>query len=162
MSLVGLIDSTLLQPEAEDPRYVNSPFRNLKPLHAKQKGKRFEMIVADVYKKLGHGVRKAENTDHDRIVDGYKNEIKGATLVKGKQIFSFLQIRPDQDYEKMTFAMFYPDDLVMMEMNKAQIKKCIADGIFKKQHGGNKANSGTFCYYGNKETLTELGAIEIR
>lgn len=162
MSLVSLIDPTLLQPEAEDPRYVNSPFRNLKPLAAKQKGKRFEMIVADVYKKLGYAVRKAENTDHDRIICSMKTEIKGATLVKGKEVFSFLQIRPSQDYEAMTFAMFYPDDLVLMEMNKEQIKQCVAKGIFKKQHGGNKAESGTFCYYGNKESLTELGAIEVR
>ena len=45
---IDLIDPKLLTEEAEDERYINSPFRNLKNLHAKQKGKRYEEITEQV------------------------------------------------------------------------------------------------------------------
>ena len=128
----------------------------------KQKGKRYELITADVYSKLGYKVTKPENTDHDRIINDIKVEVKGSTLNKGKDFFSFLQIRPAQDYAKVAFAMFYPQELVIMELTKDQVKQAIKDGHMKKQHGGNKAESGTFCYYGNRETLAALGAIELK
>lgn len=158
--LVDLIDDSLLEPEQPDPRYENSPFRFIKPMHAKQKGKRFEKITECVCKKKGLKVQKPESSDHDRIINNEKCEIKGATLVKGKEVFSFLQIRPDQDYDKMLFSMFYPDDLVILQMTKKQVIKLVDNGTFKKQHGGNKAESGTYCYYGNRETLLTLGAKE--
>ena len=112
--------------------------------------------------KLGYTVQKAENSDHDRIINGVKVEIKGSTLAKNKKNFSFLQIRPDQDYHLMMFAMFYPNELVLMEMEKEQVIKNVELGIFKKQHGGKKADSGQFCYYGNKETLLTLGATFVK
>ena len=43
-----------------------------------------------------------------------------------------------------------------------QLQQAIKDGKMKKQHGGNKAESGTFCYYGNRETLAALGAVELK
>jgi hypothetical protein len=57
--------------------------------------------------------------------------------------------------------MFYPHQLVIMEMTKDQVVKQIDAGVFKKQHGGNKAESRTFLYYGNRETLIALGASVI-
>jgi hypothetical protein len=158
---IDLIDPKLLTEEAEDQRYVNSPFRNLKNLHAKQKGKRYEAITEQVLKKMGKSVGKPKNTDHDRIVNGKKIEIKGSTLNKNTENFSFLQIRPDQDYDLMYFSMFYPNEFVIMSMDKDTILKNIQKGIFKKQHGGNKADSGTYLYYGNKETLARIGAVDV-
>jgi hypothetical protein len=148
----------LLEAESEDSRYANSPFRHLKQMHAKQKGKRYEKITECVIRKLGHTVSKPTNTDHDRIIDGLKVEIKGSTLNKNTEHFSFLQIRPSQDYDKMYFSMFYPDKLVIVEMNKDKIIENIKLRNFKKQHGGNKADSGTYLYYGNLESLTNIGA----
>ena len=127
-------------------------------MHAKQKGKRYEEITECVVRKLGHIVSKPINTDHDRIIDGFKVEIKGSTLNKNTDNFSFLQIRPDQDYDKLYFTMCYPNELVIMEMSKEQVLKNIQNGIFKKQHGGNKAESRTYLYYGNRESLSNIGA----
>ena len=86
-----------------------------------------------------------------------KHEIKGSTLAKGTSNFSFLQIRTSQDYDKLLFAMFYPEELVIMQMKKKDVMSNIQSGVFKKQHGGNKGDSGTYCYYGNKETLLLIG-----
>lgn len=160
-NLIDLIDEELLAEEEMDERYIDSPFYFLKGMHAKQKGKRYEKITECVLQKLGYEVSKPTSTEYDRIVDGQRCEIKGSTLNKGKDVFSFLQIRPDQEYDAMIFTMCYPQELVMMEMTKKQILANIKNGTFKKQHGGNKAESRTFMYYGNKETLAELGAVII-
>lgn len=160
--MIELIDAELLVEEKLDERYVNSPFKHLKNIPAKQKGSRFEKIVSNVLTKVGHTIQKAENSDHDRIINGVKTEIKGATLVKKKNLFSFLQIRPEQDYQIMIFAMFYPNELVLMEMEKEQIKKNVQCKTFKKQHGGKRGGDETYLYYGNKETLLTIGATFVK
>lgn len=160
-NLINHVDPKLLTEGTEDARYVDSPFRYLKQLHAKQKGKRYEEITESVLKRIGYKVSKPESTDYDRIVDGEKVEIKGSTLNKGTDNFSFLQIRPNQDYDLMYFSMFYPNEFVIMAMTKEQIKENIDKKVFKNQHGGKKGNSGTYCYYGNRETLETIGAYYI-
>ena len=161
MNKIDLIDKNLLVVGKPDSRYDNSPFVNLKSMTPKQKGCRYELITECVLKKLGHTVEKPKSSDYDRIVNGNRCEIKGSMLNKNTNNFSFLQIRPDQTYDKIIFSMFYPNDCVIMEMPKTLVIENIEKGIFKKQHGGNKANSRTFMYYGNKETLRHIGAIEI-
>ena len=155
------IDPSLLVADQDDERYADSLFRDLKKMHAKQKGKRYEKVTENVLKTLGFKVGKPLSSDHDRLVNDKKVEIKGSTLNRGTDNFSFLQIRPDQDYESIYFVMFYPHQLVIMEMTKDQVVKQIDAGVFKKQHGGNKAESRTFLYYGNRETLIALGASVI-
>lgn len=161
MQLVEMIDKSLLEPEDRDLRYDNSPFVHIKAMGAKQKGKYYELITEDVLGKIGFTVEKPTNTDHDRIIDGVKSEIKGSTLNKGTEVFSFLQIRPAQDYAQLVFTMCYPDRLVIMKLDKSTVTRYCKEGVFKKQHGGQKAESGTFCYYGNEETLLELGAVHV-
>jgi len=161
-NLISYVDRNLLVEEIEDLRYANSPFRNLKKMHAKQKGKRYEEITEQVLLKLGRDVRKPTSTEHDRIVDGLKIEIKGSTLNKNTDHFSFLQIRPNQNYDAIYFSMFYPESLVIMSMTKQVVKDNIKLKIFKKQHGGVAANSGTYMYYGNCESLENIGAIYIK
>lgn len=156
--LTELIDPELLKADTPDPRYVGSIFSEIKPLPARQKGSRMEQIVACVYGRLGYQVQNAGSSDYDRVINGARCEIKGATLVKNQHLFSFLQIRPNQEYDLLIFAMFYPDDLVIMEMTKQRALELIADKTFSKQHGGNSAESGTYCYYGTPDTLALLGA----
>lgn len=156
-----LIDPSLLLPEDPDPRYINSVFCHLKNLGAKQKGKRYEKITEDVLRKLGFDVAKPTSSQHDRIVDGRKIEIKGSMLARDSETFSFLQIRPNQEYDGIFFSMLYPDEVVIMEMDKAQILSNVQKGVFKSQHGGKSGNSGTYCYYGEKNSLLQIGAKEI-
>jgi hypothetical protein len=148
-------------PEDRDTRYDDSPFKFIKAMGAKQKGKYYELITEDVLRKLGYNVSRPVSTDHDRVIDGVKTEIKGSSLMKNDNRFTFLQIRPAQDYEELMFTMCYPDDLVIMKMDKATVVKNIENKTFAPQHGGQKGNSGTFMYYGNAETLAEIGAVRV-
>jgi hypothetical protein len=161
MSKIQLIDKHLLDAEQIDDRYGDSPFLPLKFMTPKQKGRRYEMITECILKRLGYTIDKPKSSDYDRSIDGERCEIKGSMLNKNSDNFSFLQIRPDQDYDKIVFSMMYPDDVVIMQMTKDDVLENIKKGIFKKQHGGNKANSRTFMYYGNKDTLSKIGAVEL-
>jgi hypothetical protein len=159
--MIDLIEDTLLEPHTIDPRYEDSPFRNIKLMDAKTKGKRYEQITECVLTKLGHTVTPPQNTQHDRIVDGIKVEIKGSTLRKNLNDFTFLQIRPDDDYDELIFTLCYPHELYIYKMDKATVRANIESKTFSKQHGGKGRSSGTYCYYGTKETLEEIGAVRI-
>jgi len=160
-NLIEMIDPKLLEPEDRDTRYDNSPFKHIKAMGAKQKGKYYELITENVLSKLGYSVRKPENTEHDRIFNNIKTEIKGSTLNKNTDHFSFLQIRPSQDYAQLMFTMCYPDKLIIMKMDKEIVLQNIQNGTFKKQHGGNKADSGTYMYYGEQKSLSMIGAVVV-
>jgi hypothetical protein len=161
MNLISLVDKKFLKQESIDSRYEHSPFRYIKMMAPRGKGSRFEKIAKSIFKKLGKTVDRSSSTDHDAIVESQKVEIKGSTLIRNKNNFSFLQIRPDQDYDLIVFLMAYPNELKMITMSKSVVLKNIKNGIFLKQHGGSKANSGTFLYYGNFESLVSIGGIPV-
>lgn len=145
-----VLPADLLAGADIDPRWANGPFMGIKLMPAKAKGKRFEQIAETVFKSRGHTVGKPTNSDHDRIVDGSKYEIKGSTITKDTDdVFSFLQIRPAQDYDYLVLETFWFDGtLKFYRIPKQDIQGLIDSRVFKKQHGGNKAESGTFCYNG--------------
>lgn len=146
-----LIPNELLNECSVDERWMSGPFFNLKALSAKTKGKRFEQIAHYIFEQKGFTVEKPSNTDHDRIVSGQKIEIKGSTITKNSDdCFSFLQIRPDQDYDFLVLQTFWFDGTIKFyKISKKTVINMIKNGVFKKQHGGNKAESRTFCYNGN-------------
>lgn len=144
------IAADLLESSDIDPRWARGPFFSLKQLPPKGKGKRFELIAESVFTQQGMDVRPPLSTDHDRIVDGLKIEIKGSTVTKGSDdCFSFLQIRPAQDYDFLVLEAFYFFGLIeYYRIPKQDIAELIQSKIFKSQHGGNEGNSGTFIYNG--------------
>lgn len=145
------LSAGLLEGATIDPRWAAGPFMGIKLMPAKAKGKRFEEIAEELFQKRGHAVNKPVSSDHDRIVDGEKIEIKGSTITRGSDdCFSFLQIRPAQDYDHLVLETFWFDGTIQFfKIPKASVVSMIEQGIFKKQHGGNRAESGTFCYNGN-------------
>ena len=154
-----LVDNDLIQADIMDPRWEDSPFFKLKCMKAKQAGSRYEKIVENIFTNMGIEVDAPESSDHDRIIEGEKIEIKGSMITKGTDDkFSFLQIRPKQDYDTVVFLAIYFDEINLFEMTKKEIKEKIKKGIFKPQHGGKKGDSGTFCYNG---TMEDLGATPI-
>jgi hypothetical protein len=149
-----LVDDELISGDIMDPRWDDSPYFLLKCMKAKQAGSRYEKIVEAIYSNAGETVEAPTSTDHDRIINDEKVEIKGSMITKGSDDkFSFLQIRPAQEYDKVVFLAIYFDKIHLYEMTKEQILEAIENGTFKKQHGGKKANSGTYCFNGSMEKL---------
>lgn len=145
------LDSSLLLGAEIDPRWYNGPFFSLKLLPAKAKGKRFEQIIHAVLENRGHKVSKSTSTEFDRMIDDNRVEIKGSTITKNtNDKFSFLQIRPNQDYQYLMFVSFWFDGTIKVHrIPKSEIDTFIDNKVFKKQHGGNAVESGTYCYNGN-------------
>lgn len=143
------LPSNLLEEDAIDERWMNSPFKNLKRMGAKQKGKRFELIV----KHLLNGDNR-NHTDNDMVLTEEKigsHEIKGSTVTKGyDDHFSFLQIRPQQVYDFLTLACFYFDGRIQIyTIPKSDVNQMIQDSILKKQHEGKRGAGATYCYNGS-------------
>ena len=179
-NFADLINGDFLIPANLDPRWLNSKFISIKQLDAKVKGKRLEEITSFILNHLDYLVEPSTNTDHDIILDGKKTELKGSTLINGEEDkFSFLQIRPSQDYEQVVFTLVYPEKLELWVLDKESIKTNILEGqkpenkirarrkkgdpkkinkFIKPQHGGNDGNSGTYCFHGHPKTL---GATQI-
>ena len=156
--LIHTLDPKLLAEDVQDTRYANSPFRALKTLGPKVRGARYEKITIALMKALGHDYGKRTSTDSDARFDGVEFEIKGSMLGKNSDQFSFLQIRPNQNYDSLMFTMLYPDRVVIMTMTKDQVKHNVEQNVFKKQHEGKTGLGATYCYYGNQQTLSEIGA----
>ena len=158
MDKISLIPKFLLEKRQEDLRYKDSVFEEYKKLPPKEKGATNEAINDHIFSKLNYKVEKRKNTDHDHIYNGVKYEAKGPTLVRGKDFFSILQIRPNQDYDYLLLSLYYPNKLVHLRLSKEKVLKCIEKNLFKKQHGGNSGDGLTFCFYGTEKQILDLGA----
>ena len=148
-----------------DP-YNGSPFQIYKEMSSKRKGKYFEMIVAEYCQHLGCGVKRAENSEHDRIISGKKVEIKGSMLWEGHdELFRWQQIRPAHDYDIMVFLAMYPDRIDLFASTKKEVSDFVQkqdeDGNFVyNQHGGKTKNSGTFFLDGKPSDFPFMRPIE--
>jgi len=144
-----------LNEKNNDP-YLNSPFRVYKEMSSKKKGKYFELIVEQYLKKQGYNVTKSQNSDHDRVVNGKKLEIKGSMLWGEGTHFRWQQIRTSQDYDVMCFVAIYPDRIELYGATK-DVVKCNLEvqddrgNWIYNQHGGKRTNSGTFVIDGMPE-----------
>jgi len=147
-----------------DQRWSLGPFYNLKMLSAKTKGKRFEQIAQFIFEQKGLIVEKAKNTDHDLIVSGKKLEVKGSTITKDTDdCFTFLQIRPDQEYDFLVLETFWFDGAIkFFKISKEKVLDMIDAKLFKKQHGGNKAKSRTFCFNGNMNQFEDYFWFQVK
>jgi hypothetical protein len=136
----------------------------IKLMPAKAKGKRFEQIAEAIFRQRDLTVDKPTNTDHDRIVNGDKYEIKGSTITKDSdETFSFLQVRPAQDYDFLILETFWFDGTIKFhKIPKASVYALVSSRVFKPQHGGNNGNSGTFCYNGNLDIFAEFFWFETK
>lgn len=153
-----------LNEKNNDP-YLNSPFRVYKEMSSKKKGKYFELIVEQYLKKQGYNVTKSQNSDHDRVVNGKKLEIKGSMLWGEGTHFRWQQIRTSQDYDVMCFVAIYPDRIELYGATKDVVKYNLevqddrGNWIYN-QHGGKRTNSGTFVIDGMPEDFSWFQYLE--
>lgn len=164
MSTTISLQKELLVGAEIDDRWFKGPFAQLKLLPAKAKGKRFEQIATQIFEQKQMKVQKSVNTDHDRIVDGVKIEIKGSTVTKDSDDrFSFLQIRPAQDYDFLVLETFWFDGTIKFyRISKQEIIELIEKRVFVPQHGGNNGKSGTFCYNGSLDCFEDYFWFEVK
>jgi hypothetical protein len=146
------IYESILRNKRNDP-YDNSSFKVLKELSSRSKGSWMEKTFEIIAKSYGFKVTKAMNSNHDRICQNKKIEIKGSFLWENSQSFRWQQIRVEQDYDYVVFLAFYPSEVKCFYASKQEVTNNLVIQNSKgewiyNQHGGKKVNSGTFQMHG--------------
>lgn len=122
-----------------DP-WANSPFGWIRKLPSRTVGAIGEKIVSAWSEEQGFRVARTGDSDADRLINGYRVEIKFSTLWTGLGGFKFQQIR-DQDYEYCFCLGVSPDAVQAWFIPKAELMR-LRPGL-SHQHGGS-AGQDTF------------------
>lgn len=141
--------------KGESSLYADSPFLPLWRLSSRRKGASMEDVCERVLAQAGYPVGRSGSSEHDRVVNGLRVEIKGSFLWDGNQPrFTWQQIRPSQDYQALILLAFYPDYLGIRAARWQDVHRHLAvqnpDGTWPyNQHGGKHVNSGTYVMHGH-------------
>ncbi len=137
----------------------------------KQKGTNGEFYVHRLFEAGGYEVQPPVHTDHDKIVNGLKVEIKtslavseGETIIKDKYIFNHIAV--GKDWDRLLFCCVNPDpewgNMKIRRNDKLPYKKVhlyymdkpdfveymnnteYKDNVFKHQQSGEKGGNDDF------------------
>ena len=117
-----------------DPVWAKSPFGWLLTLPSRSKGAFGEKLVQEIFRLDGFDVKRpAAGSDHDRVINGHRIEIKLSTLWAENKHYKFQQIR-DQEYDFLLFLGLSPESAHCWLVPKKEVY----DGRVgvSHQHGG--------------------------
>lgn len=131
-----------------DNPWFGTPYERYFQAGAKQKGTLGELIVSLFLKRRGLEVEKSKNKEYDRIVNGYKTEIKFSCACKRNDnfIFTFNHISFCKDWERIIFCGVNGDlEVKICWFSKEDMKKLLDEGILKHQQAGQRNGLDDFC-----------------
>ena len=172
------INSTTAQKEISSfiNKNLNDPWEgtvlaNYKFVNNKQKGAMGEMIVEVLTKELGSIVKSAESgtAPYDRIIDGYKTEIKFSAAhsdnsktdpalkrdKEGRCYWAINHVGINKGWDRLIFcgADLVDGDVAftMVWCTKQDFKECVDDGeFFRRQQGGKDGGNDDYICAGTK------------
>ena len=154
------ISPNMLTKDLVDRRWNTSVFSDLKGEGPRKKGKKIEQIVSKCFKDIGHVVETKPHPsgDYDLYIDRMKHELKSSFVNENSDDkYSFLQIRPKQNFDYLTLATIHFDNKIDIYcIPKEDVKEYIEYGFFKPQHGGKSGSHDTFIYTGNMDIFQDF------
>jgi hypothetical protein len=120
--------------EKEKRTWEGSPFYWIKGRPSRQIGAIGERLVEGWAQSRGFEVKRPTSSDHDRLIDGLKVEIKFSTLWTDNEIYKFQQLR-DQDYEYCFLLGVSPFDVQAWFVPKSELAEDRPPALVP-QHGG--------------------------
>lgn len=114
--------------------WEGSPFQWIQTLHSKQIGTVGEILVSNWAIEKGFEVKRALNSDADRIINGHRIEIKYSSLWRNGT-YTFQQLR-DQEYDYCLWIGVSPFDVHAWLVPKNILLSNPPAGI-RPQHKGN-------------------------
>ena len=106
--LAGIAETLRGDYVHDDNAWSGSPFAWIRTRPSRQKGKIVEQVIAGWCAAKGLAVASSGNSGFDRVIHGYRTEVKGSTLW-GTGIYKFQQIR-DQGYDYVICLGISPFD----------------------------------------------------
>lgn len=125
-----------------------SPFEWLLSVPSRSKGAYGEKFVAELFRANDFEVKKPlSGTDHDRVINGHRIEIKLSTSWAGSDSYTFQQIR-DQDYDYVLCLGISPQDAHCWVVPKSEIQ--IGKSGVSHQHGGQRGSDTLWLTFSSK------------
>lgn len=112
-----------LRPEAErdDPAWRGSPFDWVRRLPSpKRRGAIGEKLLTAILHEAGIPVEATDSIESDRCVGGLRTEIKTAFRSRSGR-YTFMQIRPAHDFERLLLFGISPDRLDLYDLAKSEM-----------------------------------------
>jgi hypothetical protein len=149
--------TNLLRNNIDDP-WHGTKFQGYVNLTNRKKGIFGEKLVSKIMiSRYRSEVISANNYGHDRIIDGYKTEIK-FSLSLNENRFMFNHISCNKDWERLILLGVNYNNF---QMNWIHKKDFIENtGIFSRQQGGKKVENDDFMFSGNYKTLLASGILQ--
>jgi len=139
--------------------WIGTPYEGYSNLSATQMGRFGEKIVSKYMKNNGHDVQPRINAGHDRVIDGFKTEIKfSLSLISDKFILNHLSC--EKDWDRLIFLGVSPNDynrMIWFEKNKFNdYMTNNTKPIFRRQQGGEQGTNDDYMFSGNITKLMNL------
>lgn len=114
--------------------WKGSPFEWILSIPSRSKGAYGEKLVQELFRLNGFDVKRPKSgSDHDRVINGHRIEIKMSTLWAKTGQYKFQQIR-DQDYDYLLCLGLSPTEAHCWLIPKSEVHRG-RDGV-SSQHGG--------------------------
>jgi len=124
--------------QSEQALWRGSPFYWIKNRPSRSVGAIGERLVAGWAATRGFDVVRPSSSDHDRLIQGLKVEIKFSTLWTDRPCFTFQQIR-DQDYDYCFLLGVSPFDAQAWFVPKSELTHDRPPELVP-QHGGSRGH----------------------
>ncbi len=128
--------------------WEGTPFEKYYQTGAKQKGALGELIVTSFLKNKGFSIEKSTDLGHDRIVNGWKTEIKFSCATKRNFdfLFTFNHISFCKDWDRIIFCGINGDlEARIVWFSKEDMKILLQEGLLKHQQAGKDNNLDDYC-----------------
>lgn len=152
-----------IKQKTNDP-WKNTVFEGYTFLHNASKGSFGEKFVQKYMEQKGSTVKKKTNAGHDRLIDGYKTEIKFSLGGNNKDnIYYINHLSVKKDNQRVIFFGINKKEekSLLVWWNSVDFNNYVKNGpgIFYFQQGGNKLNNDDYMFVGTPEQLMSIGFV---
>jgi hypothetical protein len=133
--------------DIDDP-WIGTQYEGYLKLSNTQMGAFGEILVSKIMQKKGSEVYPRRNREHDRIIDGYKTEIKFSLSMK-TDYFTFNHLACHKDWERLILLGVNPNDHFRINwICKEDFVKNINSNncVFNHQQGGKNSENDDYMF----------------
>lgn len=137
--------------------WKGSPFEWILSIPSRSKGAYGEKLVQELFRLNGFDVKRPKSgSDHDRVINGHRIEIKMSTLWANNGQYTFQQIR-DQEYDYLICLGLSPTEAHCWLIPKSEVHVG-REGV-SHQHGGKAGRDTLWLNFPANKTPTWMAGF---